>query len=347
MSKQDRQGVRTPADLERKYDFGLLSEQSKANSEINNQINQLNQSMSMFMASTNGSMEQMSSDIDDLEQAVSELIHGGGEPSGGESWIDLGIVDDVGAALDGLLEEGRYRLWSDDPFCYSVEVQRVGDYVRQTYWSTEEGGAAVYFRTAFFNGEEWDWLEDTCHVTQDWLNQYALKTHKHRQAMNADFATWINTFREGQYHIHVQAETKSYVVDQFVFNNKPVSTIHVCQRYFEVTEPWKIYTRHGTTNGNYVLVNWDEWTVNDCKENATMFVTVETVSLATETINADKTFSEIEAAILAGKDVKVKLISNESYIIYLQMTSHLPGSEIDFSGYYNGTPLVLQIFADE
>lgn len=177
----------------------------------------------------------------------------------GLAWVDLGTFDDVMAEMDNLLEDGRYRLWTDDPFCYSVEVERVGDYVGQAYWTSEEGRGMPYFRSAWYNGEEWEWYEDTSHVTQDWLSQYALKNHKHRTAMNADFDSWINTFREGQYQIHVQAESKSYVVDQYVFNNKPVTTIHVCQRYFEVSEPWIVYARHGTTNGNYVLVNWDEW----------------------------------------------------------------------------------------
>lgn len=178
----------------------------------------------------------------------------------GLPWVDLGTVDDVIAEMDNLLEDGHYRLWTDDPFCYSLTVERVGDHVGQTYWSTEEGRGMLYFRSALFNGEEWEWLDDWIpHVTQDWLDQYAFKNHKHRQSMNADFATWINTFREGQYQIHVQAESKSYIVDQYVFNNKPVTTIHVCQRYFEVSEPWKVYARHGTTNGNYVLVAWDDW----------------------------------------------------------------------------------------
>lgn len=183
----------------------------------------------------------------------------------GLAWIDLGTFDDVMAKMDELLEDGRYRLWTDDPFCYSVEVERLGDnYVGQTHWSTEEGRGNIYFRTAWHNGEEWEWLTEwTPHVTQDWLNQYALKTHKHRQAMNADFESWIQTFREGQYQINVQAEAKSYIVDQYVFNNRPVTTIHVCQRYFEISEPWKVNVRHGTTNGNYVLVDWDDWVVCD------------------------------------------------------------------------------------
>lgn len=194
-----------------------------------------------------------------IEQAVEDYMEENPVQSNAE-WIDLGVVDDVMGEMDNILEDGHYRLWTDDPFCYSLVVERCGDTIGQTHWSSEEGRGHIYFRTGYFYDGELEWHEEwTPHVTQDWLNQYALKTHKHRQSMNADFETWIQTFREGQYQINVQAESKSYIVDQFVFNNKPISTIHVCQRYFEISEPWKVYARHGTTNGNYVLVDWGDW----------------------------------------------------------------------------------------
>lgn len=58
MSKQDRQGVRTPSDLERKYDFGQLSGNNshKAQSE---KINQLTQLLSQFMAETTAKLAEL------------------------------------------------------------------------------------------------------------------------------------------------------------------------------------------------------------------------------------------------------------------------------------------------
>ena len=162
MSKQDRQGVRTPADLERKYPLGKLNDPTGDTSELSKQISQMNQSMSIFATSINGTIAEMSSNIDTLNKDVADLKYGGG----------------------------------------------------------------------------------------------------------------------------------------------------------------------GSGQASVVVVN------------------VEADSLDTETLSADKTFSDIEQAILAGMDVKVKL-KNESYYIYLQMTAHLPESEVDFCGYYDGHPLVLQIFADE
>jgi hypothetical protein len=75
---------------------------------------------------------------------------------------------------------------------------------------------------------------------------------------------------------------------------------------------------------------------------------VEVDSLATENLTSDKTFAEIEAAILLGMNVIVKLIcAGVDYLIYLHMTAHLPGSEIIFSGYFNNMPLVLKIMAEQ
>ena len=78
-----------------------------------------------------------------------------------------------------------------------------------------------------------------------------------------------------------------------------------------------------------------------------LLVTVEADSLTTENLTSDKTFSEIEEAILDGVNVRVKLLcSTVGHHIYLQMTSHLQGSEIAFCGYFNNLPLVLKITAE-
>jgi hypothetical protein len=79
-----------------------------------------------------------------------------------------------------------------------------------------------------------------------------------------------------------------------------------------------------------------------------LIVTVEADSLATENLTSDKTFTEIEVAILLGMNVIVKLLCDGvDHHIYLHMTSHLQGSEISFSGYFNNMPLVLKIMAEQ
>ena len=88
--------------------------------------------------------------------------------------------------------------------------------------------------------------------------------------------------------------------------------------------------------------------VADLKEKAELLVTVQTDSLDTEAISADKTFADIDDAILAGKNVRIKLVSDsEDSHLYLRLVTHQAGIEATFYGYYNGTPIVLQLMADE
>lgn len=59
MSKQDRQGVRNASDLERKYDFSLISGDGKGYSRQAEQINNLTQAFAQFVALTNGRLAEL------------------------------------------------------------------------------------------------------------------------------------------------------------------------------------------------------------------------------------------------------------------------------------------------
>lgn len=61
MSKQDRQGVRSPTDLERKYDFSGMKKAVKNSVEG---INKTNKTLEKFMESTLGTLENMQNQID-------------------------------------------------------------------------------------------------------------------------------------------------------------------------------------------------------------------------------------------------------------------------------------------
>lgn len=57
MSKQDRQGVRTPADLERKYDLGAyFADNATDVGKLSTQLNQLISSFSQYVATTNATI---------------------------------------------------------------------------------------------------------------------------------------------------------------------------------------------------------------------------------------------------------------------------------------------------
>lgn len=57
MSKQDRQGVRTPADVERKYNLGKLAASQGLTAKQETRLNQLTQTMNQYMADTNAKIE--------------------------------------------------------------------------------------------------------------------------------------------------------------------------------------------------------------------------------------------------------------------------------------------------
>lgn len=59
MKKQDKCGVRTPSELERKYDFGSVFDNETGYATLSKQINLLNQTLSQFMTNTNAKFEEM------------------------------------------------------------------------------------------------------------------------------------------------------------------------------------------------------------------------------------------------------------------------------------------------
>lgn len=73
MSKQDRQGVRTPADVERKYNLGQLAAAQGMTVEQEMALNQVNQTLSQFMADTNAEIDALK-ERDDLQEAVNEAL---------------------------------------------------------------------------------------------------------------------------------------------------------------------------------------------------------------------------------------------------------------------------------
>lgn len=74
MNKRDRQGVRTPAGLERKYDFGgKFSNQSMTNMTTNEKIRYLDRSMTENQEKNNASMESLKQENDSMKENVDEL----------------------------------------------------------------------------------------------------------------------------------------------------------------------------------------------------------------------------------------------------------------------------------
>ena len=65
MKRQDKQGVRTPADIERKYNLGAEYEYTPQNfSKLSKQVAQLSAMMSQFISSTNAALADLREDMD-------------------------------------------------------------------------------------------------------------------------------------------------------------------------------------------------------------------------------------------------------------------------------------------
>lgn len=142
MSKQDRQGVRTAADIERKYDLGKLNTFRGDSSRDDIVVNELIQKVDQFIASTNGNFEEVDNRIDTvisediyavqeqvdsvrnefdnkydgLSQRVRELENGD-SPDG--EWItEEQVTEAVNNALAEAKASGEFKGEKGDPFTY-------------------------------------------------------------------------------------------------------------------------------------------------------------------------------------------------------------------------------------
>lgn len=74
MSKRDRQGVRTPADIERKYDLGKLNTFRGDSTKQDTVISELTQKVDQFIADTNANIEEINNSISGFDKKVDDAI---------------------------------------------------------------------------------------------------------------------------------------------------------------------------------------------------------------------------------------------------------------------------------
>lgn len=74
MSKQDRQGVRTPADIERKYPLGKLNAFRGDSSKQDTVISELTQKVDQFIADTNANIDTINNSISGFDKKVDDAI---------------------------------------------------------------------------------------------------------------------------------------------------------------------------------------------------------------------------------------------------------------------------------
>lgn len=96
MNKQDRQGVRTPADVERKYNLGQLAKERA--SDDSEQLNRLNQTLLQYMATTNATLNELWERCAEIE--ATQTWFGSGTPVLGNypavDWSDEEKTEHIG-----------------------------------------------------------------------------------------------------------------------------------------------------------------------------------------------------------------------------------------------------------
>ena len=128
MSKQDRQGARTPAQLEQKYNFGeTFSKTNESQSSQAYQINQLAQTLALFMASTNATLEALTQQTGGVSNALVGAASG-----------DIITLADVSPIEHTL----TVKLLSDtitDFSAVKVSIYREDENEAESYTPTEDG----------------------------------------------------------------------------------------------------------------------------------------------------------------------------------------------------------------
>lgn len=197
--------------------------------------------------------------------------------------VDLGEIDltdyddDFNAFMNTLINEGQYKFFYD-VFTYNVEVVNLGEVIGQEYCSSEEGYALRYFRTIY--------LDDTgiFDYATDWdsfmtfaiaNNTFAPKNHVHYKIIStaSTIRTYLDSFNQyGEFSITSTADKEKYWVftDYYNVTINSKSEYRRIQRYYSMSEPWKIYSRFGLYNNVTKKISWNAWHLNEgVEENGT------------------------------------------------------------------------------
>ncbi|MGM9881557.1 MAG: hypothetical protein ACI31S_01795 [Bacilli bacterium] len=188
--------------------------------------------------------------------------------------IDLSnFSDDVNEFISTLTSEGEYRFVdSYDNFTWYVNVIWLGDYlVGQSYCSSEEGYEYIYYRSGFYD-------EDTdTYSWNDWISfltssqghsLFALKNHVHYSSITTSYTirNYLDSFNgNGDYRITSNVDKELYILNSYYYNVavNGVTQYRRSQKYYSISEPWKIYSRFGLYNTSTKKITWNAWHVTE------------------------------------------------------------------------------------
>lgn len=117
MSKQDRQGVRRPADLEQKYSFGsVFKNQAKENARQQSEMNQQNLTMKQFISFASSAIETLQKEVDTAEKLIVALQ------------IAVSSLEGRMTTAEGNIKKHGTRLTTAEENIVSIEenVQKIG-----------------------------------------------------------------------------------------------------------------------------------------------------------------------------------------------------------------------------
>ena len=194
-----------------------------------------------------------------------------------KSTKDLGVIDllqyndDVFEFISTLTSEGEYKFVDNrDYFTWLVNVVWLGDYlVGQSYCYSEEGYEYIYYRSGYYdeNTDTYSWNEWISFLTSSQgLDLFALKNHVHYSNVTTAYTirTYLDSFTgNGDYRIKSNLDKELYIVSCYYYNVSVngVTQYRRSQRYYSISEPWKIYSRFGLYNTSTKKITWNAWHV--------------------------------------------------------------------------------------
>lgn len=179
--------------------------------------------------------------------------------------------DDVFEFISTLTSEGEYKFVDNrDYFTWLVNVVWLGDYlVGQSYCYSEEGYEYIYYRSGYYdeNTDTYSWNEWISFLTSSQgLSLFALKNHAHYSNVTIAYTirTYLDSFTgNGDYRIKSNLDKEMYIVSCYYYNVSVngVAQYRRSQRYYSISEPWKIYSRFGLYNTSTKKITWNAWHV--------------------------------------------------------------------------------------
>lgn len=179
--------------------------------------------------------------------------------------------DDVFEFISTLISEGEYKFVDNrDYFTWLVNVVWLGDYVvGQSYCNSEEGYEYIYYRNGYYdeNTDTYSWNNWISFLTSSQGQQlFAFKNHVHYK--NVTIANTIRTYLDGftgngDYRITSNLDKEIYIFSGYYYNVSVngVTQYRRPQRYYSISEPWKIYSRFGLYDKSTKKITWNAWHV--------------------------------------------------------------------------------------